>query len=751
MLKTEFIFGSNGYYNIKISGPGLRDEAIREHNLIANFISFYCKYIYTDNNVSVEKIIELITELFKANKVEDYSFSVEEMINGMMVLFNEVILNVIDKDKLVAINKYYNYEYIPPTVLDITESLLSKKTKSYMFEFSRINNGIYGGTLKMPILSLSDLLLPLCVSSLLAETMRRIERDSYKKLKFYIDQLNKQIKNYDIRKGEFLIQVPTIVMENKYIQVNQNYKNTTEVNDNIATTDKTNGDIKSIITTYSSESLIFGQDLENDSGKISFSNGSYYIGEIKNSKMNGNGTYYFIDSSKYIGEFKDDKIEGYGLLFNEVGDIVFDCIFDKKLNMIKETYLHYKSIDSQDQINIVEREFLIDNKFIKTSQSDRQDRMRICSMDYVEVDAKATENINLKNVAPKNDKSIDGIDLKKLEESSNLKIDKDNMVYKEIKSEYPIINNDKKDAPKWERKGIKKEPIINHDHLNQQSSKELLKDIKEYQKPKKISKIFRFISMIIGYFFLFIGALGFVSPFIYPFSMGSNGWDGAILSIPVGMFFLYLYLLDKPFKMRMYRIFRDLFICIAIQSLPGITTITVILIFLFSIAGAKLFDLLYGDITFRKINSKFKKVAMNSAGVIFLAMFIIFGAWLLSYVKNLEENKQKAISIIKENSSLSKGKDNTEFNYIAEYDGVIAQENSDLRDEMKIKTIDHVGKKTIKEVQTILKEQDIYTDEVDGILGIKTSAAIGYFQFINRLNYTGEINRETLDALGVEY
>ncbi|MGE5458906.1 MAG: stalk domain-containing protein [Methanobacterium sp.] len=43
-----------------------------------------------------------------------------------------------------------------------------------------------------------------------------------------------------------------------------------------------------------------------------FLDGSKYIGQVENGKMNGQGTYYFNNGEKYIGQFKNDFFEGQG-------------------------------------------------------------------------------------------------------------------------------------------------------------------------------------------------------------------------------------------------------------------------------------------------------------------------------------------------------------------------------------------------------------------------------------------------------
>ncbi len=50
----------------------------------------------------------------------------------------------------------------------------------------------------------------------------------------------------------------------------------------------------------------------NGQGTFTYSNGTKYVGEFKDGKMNGQGTYTFANGGKYVGEFKDGKMNGQG-------------------------------------------------------------------------------------------------------------------------------------------------------------------------------------------------------------------------------------------------------------------------------------------------------------------------------------------------------------------------------------------------------------------------------------------------------
>ena len=51
---------------------------------------------------------------------------------------------------------------------------------------------------------------------------------------------------------------------------------------------------------------------DNCTGKITFDDGSKYVGEWKDNKQHGQGTYSYANGDKYVGEFKDDNRDGPG-------------------------------------------------------------------------------------------------------------------------------------------------------------------------------------------------------------------------------------------------------------------------------------------------------------------------------------------------------------------------------------------------------------------------------------------------------
>ena len=53
-------------------------------------------------------------------------------------------------------------------------------------------------------------------------------------------------------------------------------------------------------------------DCNNGYGTFTWSDGSKYVGEWKNSKEHGQGTYTYASGSKYVGEHKDGKRHGQG-------------------------------------------------------------------------------------------------------------------------------------------------------------------------------------------------------------------------------------------------------------------------------------------------------------------------------------------------------------------------------------------------------------------------------------------------------
>jgi len=56
---------------------------------------------------------------------------------------------------------------------------------------------------------------------------------------------------------------------------------------------------------------------------------------------------------------------------------------------------------------------------------------------------------------------------------------------------------------------------------------------------------------------------------------------------------------------------------------------------------------------------------------------------------------------------------------------------------------------TIRKAQQELKSQGHYAGAIDGVIGSQTAAAIRRFQLERKLKVTGQLNRQTLDALGL--
>lgn len=62
---------------------------------------------------------------------------------------------------------------------------------------------------------------------------------------------------------------------------------------------------------------------------------------------------------------------------------------------------------------------------------------------------------------------------------------------------------------------------------------------------------------------------------------------------------------------------------------------------------------------------------------------------------------------------------------------------------------DEQGDSQVREVQQELKDQGLYTGEIDGIHGPLTSSAVQQFQQSQGLPVTGQMDASTLDRLGV--
>jgi hypothetical protein len=80
-------------------------------------------------------------------------------------------------------------------------------------------------------------------------------------------------------------------------------------------TKKSITEIKKVTKTYSDGSKYIGEikdDLPNGQGTYTSSDGRKYVGEWKNGKTDGQGTSTLPDGSEYVGEFKDGKMNGKG-------------------------------------------------------------------------------------------------------------------------------------------------------------------------------------------------------------------------------------------------------------------------------------------------------------------------------------------------------------------------------------------------------------------------------------------------------
>ena len=53
--------------------------------------------------------------------------------------------------------------------------------------------------------------------------------------------------------------------------------------------------------------LVFSVGVGAETISHTFSDGSKYVGEVKNGKMHGQGTYTYKNGDKSVGEYKDDK------------------------------------------------------------------------------------------------------------------------------------------------------------------------------------------------------------------------------------------------------------------------------------------------------------------------------------------------------------------------------------------------------------------------------------------------------------
>lgn len=71
---------------------------------------------------------------------------------------------------------------------------------------------------------------------------------------------------------------------------------------------------------------------ENCQSEITFSNGTRYVGQLRNKKFNGQGVMTFSNGQTYIGEFADGKLTGQGTLITSDGTKYIGKFRDGKLD-----------------------------------------------------------------------------------------------------------------------------------------------------------------------------------------------------------------------------------------------------------------------------------------------------------------------------------------------------------------------------------------------------------------------------------
>ncbi len=95
------------------------------------------------------------------------------------------------------------------------------------------------------------------------------------------------------------------------------------------------------------DSKLNGKGILNWGGKWT---GQKYVGEFKDSKRHGQGTLTLVNGSKYVVEFEDDKMHGQGIAFNNINRVIksetgiwVDGVFKKKIKKkIVKKYLDEK-------------------------------------------------------------------------------------------------------------------------------------------------------------------------------------------------------------------------------------------------------------------------------------------------------------------------------------------------------------------------------------------------------------------------
>lgn len=103
-----------------------------------------------------------------------------------------------------------------------------------------------------------------------------------------------------------------------------------------------------------------------------------------------------------------------------------------------------------------------------------------------------------------------------------------------------------------------------------------------------MKNVLRYVSIGLGFFFLWASASGFVLPLIMPATFRSDAHQAlaaGIMFLPIGFILRFISLHKKSKKVRFLQIINNYFMLIAFVALPGITSIIGIAILSFGIVG----------------------------------------------------------------------------------------------------------------------------------------------------------------------
>ena len=106
-----------------------------------------------------------------------------------------------------------------------------------------------------------------------------------------------------------------LISESKKIQVKSIKPDTNSLYDNSCNTSNIN--INRMKTPLIDNPFSINNNLnENKHKKINWEDGSWFYGEIKNSKANGIGIFHHVTGDEYEGHFQNDRSEGFGIYTN---------------------------------------------------------------------------------------------------------------------------------------------------------------------------------------------------------------------------------------------------------------------------------------------------------------------------------------------------------------------------------------------------------------------------------------------------